>query len=275
MKKKTLLDLEDFIYEFYGEENKELSVAVLTTILGVFVGIKPAGLLTNDVMNNGDVLLDGGKFVDFLSDLGVYILIGENRISHEGEPYMTKAEENEIYDNDLDVISLTGDAPDINDLDIEKLDVSKLGLDGGEVRKFNLECLGNYRGGEFLYISFQKRICRELKLAYEQMMNSMRNGFVMDGKEDEWTVATFKIGDLLGYPETAIIEYVSKNKNELYINNEEHLARIRRNRYYAHSEVFEDAEFKEYDLPMNLAIKKYLPRTVTIMAADSTKRWLD
>ena len=188
---------------------------------------------------------------------------------------MTKAEENEIYDNDLDVISLTGDAPDINDLDIGKLDVSKLGLDGGEVRKFNLECLRDYKGGEFLYISFQKRICRELKSAYELMMDSMRNGFVVDGKEDEWTVATFKIGDLLGYPETAIIEYVSKNKNELYINSEEHLARIRRNSYYAHSEVFENAEFKEYDLPMNLAIKKYLPRTATIMAADSTKRWLD
>ena len=45
MKKKTLLDLEDFIYEFYGEENIEISVAVLTTILGVFAGVKPAGLL--------------------------------------------------------------------------------------------------------------------------------------------------------------------------------------------------------------------------------------
>lgn len=275
MKKKTLLDLEDFIYEFYGEENIEISVAVLTTILGVFAGVKPAGLLTNDVIKNGKVLLDGGKFVDFLSELGIYILIGENRISYGDELYAEEAEESEIYDNDLDVISLTGDAPDINDLDIVKLDVSKLGLDGGEVRKFNLECLKNYGGGEFLYISFQKRICRELKSAYEQMMNSMRNGFVMDGKEDEWTVATFKIGDLLGYPETAIIEYVSKNKNELYINSEEHLARIRRNRYYAHSEVFEDAEFKEYDLPMNLAVKKYLPRMATIMAADSTKRWLD
>lgn len=275
MKKKTLLDLEDFIYEFYGEENKELSIAVLTTILGVFAGIKPAGLLTNDVMKNGSALLDDGKFVDFLSDLGIYILIGENRISHGDEHCAEEVEESEIYDNDLDVISLTGDAPDINDLDIEKLDVSKLGLDGGEVRKFNLECLKNYGGGEFLYISFQKRICRELKLAYEQMMDSVQDGFVVDGKEDEWTVATFKIGDLLGYPETAIIEYVSKNMNELYINSEEHLARIRRNRYYAHSEVFEDAEFKEYDLPMNLAIKKYLPRTATIMAADSTKRWLD
>ena len=79
MKKKTLLDLEDFIYEFYGEENIEISVAVLTTMLGVFVGIKPAGLLTNDVMSNGNVLLDGGKFVDFLSELGIYILIGENQ----------------------------------------------------------------------------------------------------------------------------------------------------------------------------------------------------
>lgn len=105
MKKKALLDLEDFIYEFYGEENKELSVAVLTTILGVFVGIKPAGLLTNDVMNNGDVLLDGGKFVDFLSDLGIYILIGENIISYGDELYAEEAEESEIYDNDLDVIS--------------------------------------------------------------------------------------------------------------------------------------------------------------------------
>lgn len=78
---------------------------------------------------------------------------------------MTKAEENEIYDNDLDVISLTDDDPDINDLDIEKLDVSKLGLDGGEVRKFNLECLGNYRGGEFLYISFQKKNLPGIKVS--------------------------------------------------------------------------------------------------------------
>ena len=62
MKKKTLLDLEDFIYGFYGEENIEISVAVLTTILGVFAGIKPAGLLTNDVTKNGNTLLDGGRF---------------------------------------------------------------------------------------------------------------------------------------------------------------------------------------------------------------------
>lgn len=174
MKKKTLLDLEDFIYEFYGEENKELSIAVVTTILGVFAGIKPAGLLTNDVMKNGSALLDGGKFVDFLSDLGIYILIGENRIFHGDEHCAEEVEESEIDDNDLDMISLTGDAPDINNLDIEKLDVSKLGLDGGEVRKFNLECLRDYKGGEFLYISFQKRICRELKLAYEQMMDQCK-----------------------------------------------------------------------------------------------------
>lgn len=159
MKEKTLLDLEDFIYEFYGEEHIEISIAVLTTILGVFAGIKPAGLLTNDVMKNGNALLDGDKFVDFLSDLGIYILIGENRISHEGEPYAEKAEENEIYDNDLDVISLTDDDPDINDLDIEKLDVSKLGLDGGEVRKFNLECLRNYRGGGiFIHLISKKNL---------------------------------------------------------------------------------------------------------------------
>ena len=48
-----------------------------------------------------------------------------------------------------------------------------------------------------------------------------------------------------------------------------------RNRYYVHSEKFEDDEFREYDLPLNQAILKYLPRVAKIMQADSKKRWLD
>lgn len=48
-----------------------------------------------------------------------------------------------------------------------------------------------------------------------------------------------------------------------------------RNRYYAHSEKFEDDEFREYDLPLNQAILRYLPRIAKSMQADLKKRWLD
>lgn len=44
-----------------------------------------------------------------------------------------------------------------------------------------------------------------------------------------------------------------------------------RNRYYAHSEKFEDDEFRQYDLPLNQAILKYLPRIAKNMQMDQKR----
>ena len=80
---------------------------------------------------------------------------------------------------------------------------------------------------------------------------------------------------LLGYPETAILEYIEASSDELYFKSEKRREKMARNRYYAHSEKFEDDEFRQYDLPLNQAILKYLPRIAKIMQTDPKKRWLD
>ena len=114
----------------------------------------------------------------------------------------------------------------------------------------------------------------ELKRYYEKMVNLSCNGVAMKGEEKEWTKLTLKIGELLGYPKTAVLEFVSKNGDEEYVEDANRMGRIERNRYYIHSKTFEDEEFEEYDLPLISAIKQYLPRTAAIMQTDLKKRWL-
>ena len=92
---------------------------------------------------------------------------------------------------------------------------------------------------------------------------------------NEWNEANLRVGKLLGYPKTAVLEYIKTSGDASYMKNEKRRERMARNRYYVHSEKFEDDEFREYDLPFNQAILKYLPRVAKIMQADFKKRWLD
>ena len=212
MMKKPLRKLEDFLYNFYGEENKEIVCAVIACILGVLIGLKPATLLVNDVLSDGQMLLDNGEFEVLLSQLNLKMVIGS--VSRFAKKITTRK------------------------------------------------------------ISLKEELCLELKRYYEKMVSLSCNGVAMKGEEKEWTELTLKIGKLLGYPKTAVLEFVSKNEDEEYVKDANRMGRIERNRYYVHSEAFEDEEFEKYDLPLNLAIKQYLPRTAAIMQADSKKRWL-
>lgn len=223
MMKKPLRKLEDFLYNFYGEENKEIVCAVIACILGVLIGLKPVTLLVNDVLSDGQMLLDNGEFEVLLSQLYLKMVVGN---------------------------------------------VSRF------AKKLTTRKTSKYQGHEFLYISLKEELCLELKRYYEKMSNLSCNGVAMKGEEKEWTELTLKIGELLGYPKTAVLEFISKNGDEEYVEDANRMGRIERNRYYVHSEAFEDEEFKKYDLPLNLAIKQYLSRTAAIMQADSKKRWL-
>ena len=75
--------------------------------------------------------------------------------------------------------------------------------------------------------------------------------------------------------ETAVLEYIKTSGDTSYMKSEKRRKRMACNRYYVHSEKFEDDEFREYDLPLNQAILKYLPRIAKSMQADQKKRWLD
>ena len=215
MMEKRLLELEDFLFEFYSEENRELIISEAASILGVLIGVKPTALLVNDMMEDGRMLLDGGTLKNILEDLGIKMTIG---------------------------------------------DVSKFA-----VHKNNKRMVDSlYEGDEFIYISIDDSLCDLIK-----------DGVVAEENRNEWNEANLRVGKLLGYPETAVLEYIKTSGDASYMKSEKRRKRMARNRYYVHSEKFEDDEFREYDLPLNQAILKYLPRVAKIMQADSKKRWLD
>lgn len=226
MMEKKLLGLEDFLLEFYGEENIGLVISEAASILGVLIGIKPAALLVNDVMEDGRMLLDGDILKNILEELGIKITIG---------------------------------------------DVSKFAVHNN----INRMAESLYEGDEFIYISIDESLCDELKKNYSVVTDLTEDGAVAEKDRNEWNEANLRVGKLLGYPETAVLEYIKTSGDASYMKSEERRKSMARNRYYAHSEKFEDDEFRKYDLPLNQAILKYLPRIAKSMQADLKKRWLD
>lgn len=226
MMKKKLLELEDFLLEFYGEENIGLVISEAASILGVLIGIKPTALLVNDMMEDGRILLDGGTLKNILEELGIKIIIG---------------------------------------------DVSKFAVHKNIKR--TVESL--YEGDEFIYISIDEGLCNQLMENYLVVTDLTEGGLVAEKNRNEWNEANLRVGKLLGYPETAVLEYIKTSGDASYMKSEKRRNRMARNRYYVHSEKFEDDEFRKYDLPLNQAILKYFPRIAKTMQADSKKRWLD
>ncbi len=226
MMEKKLLELEYFLLEFYGEENIELVISEASSILGVMIGIKPAALLVNDMMEDGRMLLDGDILKNILEELGIKITIG----------------------------------------DVSKFAVHK-----------NIKRMADslYEGDEFIYISIDESLCDELMKNYSVVTDLTEGGLVAEKNRNEWNEANLCVGKLLGYPETAVLEYIKTSGDASYMKSEERRKRMARNRYYAHSEKFEDDEFRKYDLPLNQAILRYLPRIAKSMQADPKKRWLD
>ena len=226
MMEKRLLELEDFLFDFYGEENIKLIISVAASILGVLIGIKPTALLVNEVMENGLILLDNGSLLNILEELRLKIVISD--VSRFTPPTNIKKTLNSLY-----------------------------------------------KGNEFLYISQDIKLCYELMENYSIVTDLMKDGMVAEKNREKWNEVNINVGKLLGYPETAILEYIEASSDELYFKSEKRREKMARNRYYAHSEKFEDDEFRQYDLPLNQAILKYLPRIAKIMQTDPKKRWLD
>lgn len=226
MMEKRLLELEDFLFDFYGEENIKLIISVAASILGVLIGIKPTALLVNEVMEDGRMLLDNGSLLNILEELRLKIVISD--VSRFTPPTNIKKTLNSLY-----------------------------------------------KGNEFLYISQDIKLCYELMENYSIVTDLMKDGMVAEKNREKWNEVNINVGKLLGYPETAILEYIEASSDELYFKSEKRREKMARNRYYAHSEKFEDDEFRQYDLPLNQAILKYLPRIAKIMQTDPKKRWLD
>lgn len=172
MIEEKLLELEDFLLEFYGEENIGLVISEAASILGVLIGIKPTALLVNDMMEDGRMLLDGGTLKNILEELGIKIIIG---------------------------------------------DVSKFAVHKNIKR--TVESL--YEGDEFIYISNDESLCNQLMENYLVVTDLTEGGLVAEKDRNEWNEANLRVGKLLGYPETAVLEYIKTSGDASYMKSEE------------------------------------------------------
>ncbi len=87
-------------------------------------------------------------------------------------------------------------------------------------------------------------------------------------RRDEWEMLNIKIGNLLGYPQTAINYFISNDTSDDWQE------RLARNRYYAHSREHEEEEYYLYDQKLNKAVNEYAPKTAKIYSTNKSKRWL-
>lgn len=147
--------------------------------------------------------------------------------------------------------------------------LNKLGVDlvREKLNKFSDEEI------EYLYLAKTAQVCLELQKWHKRFFESVsETGEILDKKE--WIEANYQIGKILGYPETATLEYIRIQIEDIE-KDDNYQSRMERNYYYMHSAKFENEEFEAYDLRLNLAINEYLPLTAQIMQANTEKRWLE
>lgn len=147
--------------------------------------------------------------------------------------------------------------------------LNKLGVDlvRERLNKFSNEEI------EYLYLAKTARMSLELQKWHREFFNSVsESGEVLDKKV--WAEANYQIGKILGYPETATLEYIRMQIEGIEKDNN-YRSRMERNYYYMHSAIYENEEFEAYDHRLNLAVNEYLPVTAQIMQANTKKRWLE
>ena len=147
--------------------------------------------------------------------------------------------------------------------------LNKLGVDLAreKLNKFSNEEI------EYLYLAKTARVRLELQKWHRRFFESVsETGEILD--KEEWIEANYQIGEILGYPETATLEYI-RMQIEGIEKDYNYRSRMERNYYYMHSVRYENEEFEAYDLKLNLAVNEYLPFTAEIMQANIKKRWLE
>ena len=126
---------------------------------------------------------------------------------------------------------------------------------------------------ESIYISKDLKIAGQIHQEFEKLWQTM-DDFGRVFALDEWKSTTIKIGKLLGYPQTAVEDFVDFSTNDEDVSYGERIRRVERNRYYAHSAKYEEQEYQEYDYKLNQAIAEFAPRTTQVLTSNQAKRWL-
>jgi hypothetical protein len=132
-----------------------------------------------------------------------------------------------------------------------------------------------------LHVIFYRRRC-EMKsyMVYFVARSNKKARELHDAFLELWNKETQesnrRIGELLGYPETAINYYLRmKDEHSDGHFSERHMKSMERNRFYAHSATHEDEEFQAYEVPIYKALQKHCPKTTKLLKTEPNKRWLD
>jgi hypothetical protein len=121
----------------------------------------------------------------------------------------------------------------------------------------------------YFFVSKKKSLAQKTLTEFFDLWKNM-------GKDDKpksqkkWKKQTKKIGELLGYPKTAVEEFIM----DIDVEDEERQKRMKRNRYYAHSKEHEDEEYEAYDKKLNEAVQEYAPKTTAQFMKNKAKKWL-
>lgn len=157
----------------------------------------------------------------------------------------------------------------LNENNLRKIDLTRLRK---ILAKLDLKLsferkLSNDGGILSLYVSKNIKKSERLK----ELFNSLESYNYGDTARKDINA---EIGTLLGYPQTAINYYVR------YVESgnlsESHKERVKKYFYYAHSDTYQNKEYKEYDERLNRALEKYSPRSTKVIRKKyPNKRWLD
>lgn len=160
--------------------------------------------------------------------------------------------------NELNTLEMNQLEEILNKLDLEKVFFEHSYLLNNKKIKSKMFC-----------ISKKIKLARKTQKAFIKLWSTMSDeGEIL--KRRSWVKTTKKIGKLLGYPKTAVDNFVKEDN----IEDEDRVKRMKRNRYYVHSAKYEDKEFKSYDQILNMAISDFAPKTTNYLVEDKNKRWL-
>ena len=239
--KIAFLELENFVYQYLPERR---APGVIADLIGVFIDLKPVAVDQFEIDN-----LSAINYNDATSNHNNPIANHSNFVD---------------YDN----TASNRDNPIANRSNFISADYYKLSA------LLNSLGLKTLLKDDTLYTSKDSTKIQELYQAFKELhKNFDESGRVINS--DLWRKLSLQIGELLGYPKTAIKAFVNQGMKGQDFESKEKLTIVGgSNRYYAHSIKHEKAEFMAYDLPLNQAIAKYAPKTAKIYREDTTKRWL-
>ena len=126
--------------------------------------------------------------------------------------------------------------------------------------------MGKLSWVEDIYVSHDTKTAYMLHQAFAKLRSSMDDlGQTFDQKA--WEESSREIGQLLGYPATAVEYFIAEQD----IENKERQQLMDRYQFYVHSPKHHEEEYRAYDQKIFQAVRDYAPRTANILLPSKTE----